>query len=113
MESFELFACGVGLAVHSRFGFFRDGAPTAICGMVLPRAGEVLLACRHRLGCAHGGRIRGLRSREHRRVWIPGLGRGCGKRIDGRGAFFAGVERHGFQLEKGELAQSATPPVTV
>src|SRR3984893_13151311 len=103
MEPAELFAPGVGLAVHSRSGIFRDGAPTAICGMVLPRAGEIQATCWDRLGCVRGWCICDLRGRRRRWIWFSDLGRGCGERAGGRGTFFARVARHGFPLEKGEL----------
>src|ERR1700737_4773556 len=39
MESFELFACCVGLVIHSRFRIFRHSALAATRGLVLSGAG--------------------------------------------------------------------------
>src|SRR5712672_1120086 len=49
LEPAQLFACRVGLAFHYRFRILRNRAAAAICGLVLPRGGEVFRPRRHYL----------------------------------------------------------------
>jgi len=93
----------VGIGVHSDLGFFRDGRSYRVAGMVLPRAAK-FTACRGIVGCAPpGAAFAAYEVAETAGFGFPAWVEGCGKpALIGRGAFFTGVKRTWFPLEKGE-----------